>query len=202
VRGRRGFTLIELLVAMAIVAIIGVMALGGLRSVISQQEAAEANAERWREIQFAMRVIVQDLTQIHPRIARDESGGAWRPAFLAHPSHQFALEFSRGGWSNPGQFPRGNVLRVAYDIDGDTLLRIYWPVADRTLSTPPVVTELMSGVEELYFSFLSNNLEESVDWPPGAEGPTGLSTAVPRAVQFTLVLEDLGEIWRLVETGS
>ena len=37
----RGFTLIELLVAMAIVAVIGVMALGGLNTVIQQQTIAE-----------------------------------------------------------------------------------------------------------------------------------------------------------------
>ena len=46
----RGFTLIELLVAMAIVAVIGVMALGGLSTVIQPQTSAEERAGRWRRI--------------------------------------------------------------------------------------------------------------------------------------------------------
>ncbi|MEE9570367.1 MAG: prepilin-type N-terminal cleavage/methylation domain-containing protein, partial [Gammaproteobacteria bacterium] len=64
-RCAKGFTLIELLVAMAIVAVIGIMALSGLSEVIRQQTIAQERAERWREIQFAMRIISQDLAQIH-----------------------------------------------------------------------------------------------------------------------------------------
>ena len=64
----RGFTLVELLVAMAIVAIIGVMALTGLTEVIRQQEIAQERSSRWREIQLAMRLVVQDL------IPGDDSG--------------------------------------------------------------------------------------------------------------------------------
>lgn len=53
----RGFTLIELLVAMAIVAVIGIMALGGITTVIDQQTIARERAERWREVQLAVRKI-------------------------------------------------------------------------------------------------------------------------------------------------
>ena len=66
-----GFTLVELLVAMAIVAIVGVMALGGLSRVIDQQATARERAERWREVQLAMRIVVQDLAQLHPRPTRE-----------------------------------------------------------------------------------------------------------------------------------
>ena len=75
---QRGFTLVELLVAMAIVAIIGAMALGGLNEVIKQQAVATERTERWRAIQFAMRMIVQDLSQIHPRPMRQEMGEGCR----------------------------------------------------------------------------------------------------------------------------
>jgi general secretion pathway protein J len=201
-RSSRGFTLIELLVAMAIVAIIGVMALTGINTVIDQQEIAATRAERWREIQFAMRVIVQDLSQVHPRATRDEQGLDRRASFLADPTHQFALEFSRGGWTNPAAFPRGTVLRVAYDIEQDMLVRFYWPVADRTLATPPVRNELLTGIEEMQVLYIDDEGNSSLDWPPLNSGGGGSATDRPRAVEFTLVLEDLGRVWRLIEIKS
>jgi general secretion pathway protein J len=208
-RRSRGFTLIELLVAMAIVAIIGAIGLTGIRNVIRQQEIATQRAERWREIQLAMRIVVQDLSQVHPRATRDEQGLAPRASFLADPTQQFALEFSRGGWTNPADFPRGTVLRVAYDIEDDTLVRFYWPVADRTLATPPVRQELLSGINEMRVLYIDDNGNESLDWPPlnsGARasglGGGGSPYDRPRAVEFTLDLDDLGEVWRLIEVKS
>lgn len=194
-----GFTLIELLIAMAIVAIIGVIGLTGIRNVIQQQEIAQVRAERWREIQFAIRIIVQDLSQVHPRVTRDEQGLEARASFLADPTHQFALEFSRGGWTNPAGFPRGSVLRVAYDIENDMLVRFYWPVADRTLATPPVRNELLTGIEEMQVLYIDDDGNSSLDWPPLESAGGRLLTERPRAVEVTLDLEDLGRIWRLIE---
>jgi general secretion pathway protein J len=196
----KGFTLIELLVAMAIVAVIGVLALTGLNTVISQQELTSARAERWREIQLAMRMIVQDLNQVHPRVTRDETGAIELPSFYADPSHQFALEFSRGGWSNPTGFPRGSVLRVAYDLEIDTLVRFYWPVADRTPATPVGRNELLTGIIDMQTTYFDNFGNEYPDWPPLNEPKP--PTERPRAVEIYFELEDLGPIWRLIEISS
>ena len=162
----RGFTLIELLVAMAIVAVIGVMALGGLSEVINQQTIAREHAERWQDIQLAMRMIAQDLAQMHPRPTREELGESFRPSLLAQPGAQFALEFSRGGWANPASFPRGTVLRVAYDWEDDKLVRFNWSVMDRTLATPPLRTELLDGVTEIEIRFMDSSGAVALEWPP------------------------------------
>jgi general secretion pathway protein J len=202
VRTDRGFTLVELLVAMAIVAVIGVMALTGLTQVIKQQTLAHAHAERWHAVQLAMRLVSQDLAQLVPRETREELGESYQPTLLADPSAQFALEFSRGGWANPGAFPRGTVLRVAYNWEEDKLVRLHWPVMDRTLSTLPVRTELLDGVQNVEVRFLDVAGQWHLEWPPvDMQGPQRL-TARPRAVEFTVELKDFGRISRLVETSG
>jgi len=196
----RGFTLIELLVAVAILAIIGVIALVGLNRIIDQQALARERAERWQEIQLAIRLITQDLAQLHPRATREELGETYQPSLLADPSAQFALEFSRGGWANPAGLPRGTVLRVAYNWEDDKLVRWHWAVMDRTLSTPPVRAEILDGVTGIEVRFLDRSGEWHLEWPPlDRRGPQGLITQ-PRAVEFAVELEDFGRVFRIVET--
>jgi general secretion pathway protein J len=201
-RSSRGFTLIELLVAVAIVAIIGVMALVGLNRVIDQQALARERTERWQEIQLAMRLITQDLAQLHPRATREELGENYQPSMLADPSAQFALEFSRGGWANPAGVQRGTVLRVAYSWEDDKLLRWHWAVMDRTLSTPPVRGEILDGVTNIEVRFRDAAGEWHLEWPPlDRRGPQSLITQ-PRAVEFAIELSDFGRVFRLVETSG
>ena len=201
-RSSRGFTLIELLVAIAILAIIGVIALVGLNRIIDQQALARESAERWQEIQLAMRLVTQDLAQLHPRATREELGETYQPSLLADPSAQFALEFSRGGWANPAGLPRGTVLRVAYNWEDDKLVRWHWAVMDRTLSTPPVRAEILDGVTNVEVRFLDRGGEWHLEWPPlDRRGPQSLISE-PRAVEFAVELTDLGRVYRLVETSG
>jgi general secretion pathway protein J len=197
-----GFTLIELLVAVAILAIIGVMAFVGLNRVIDQQHLARERTERWQDIQLAMRLVTQDLAQLHPRATREELGESYQPSLLADPSAQFALEFSRGGWANPAGLARGTVLRVAYDWEEDKLVRWHWAVMDRTLSTPPVRTEILDRVTNVEVRFLDTAGEWHLEWPPvDRRGPQSLISR-PRAVEFAIELEDFGRMFRLVETSG
>jgi general secretion pathway protein J len=210
----RGFTLVELLVAMAIVAVIGVMALTGLTTIIRQRDIAEERTQRWQEIQLAMRLIAQDLSQSAPRLTRDELGESYQPSMLANPNAQFALEFSRGGWANPGGFARGTVLRVAYNVEEqqqtkngkrethNVLVRMHWPVMDRTLSTVPVKTNLLDRVDNVEVRFMDASGEWQTEWPPlQMQGPLRYVIR-PRAVEFAVELEDFGRISRIVEVGS
>jgi general secretion pathway protein J len=201
-RFSKGFTLFELLVAMAIVAVIGVMALGGLNEVIRQQTIAQERADRWREIQFAMRIISQDLAQIHPRPMREEFGESWQPSLLYDPSAQYDIELSRGGWVNPAALPRGTVLRVAYLAEDDMLVRFHWSVMDRTTATPPIRTELLTGVEAIEVQMLDANGEQHSIWPPLTMSGLDRLVARPRVVEFRINLEDFGWIWRALETGG
>jgi len=197
-----GFTLIELLVATVIVAVIAVITMSGLSEVIHQQTNARQRTQRWQAIQLAMRVIVQDLAQLQPRPTRDELGEAYLPSLLASPNAQFALEFSRGGFANPGGFPRGTVLRVAYNFEDDKLVRYHWPVMDRTVSTPPVRTEMLDGVANIEVRYLDGAGQWQQDWPPLQMGGPDRLIARPRAVEFTIELKNFGRVSRLVETSG
>ncbi len=199
---QRGFTLVELLIAMAIVAIIGTMALGGLNQVMQQQAEATERTERWRAIQFAMRMIVQDLSQIHPRPMRRELGDGWRPSLWADPRADYALEFSHGGWSNPAGLRRGTVQRVAYDVEDDKLIRTHWPVVDRTFGTAPIRNELLDQVEQVEVRFLDTNGEWRTDWPGLQQNAYQDLVLRPRAVEFAIYLTDFGKVWRTVEVGG
>lgn len=203
-RPKRGFTLIELLVAMAIVAIVGAMAFGGINMVIDQREIARERVARWREIQLAMRLIVQDLSQLHPRPMREEFGQGYLPALLSTTQSQFALEFSRGGWPNPAGAPRGTVARVAYEWEDDKLVRYHWPVMDRTPDAVPSRTELLGGVTSVEFRFLDRSGEWLTQWPAQLLTGAGPEQMVsrPRAVEFLIELEDYGRVWRIIETSG
>jgi general secretion pathway protein J len=198
------FTLIELLVAMAIVAIVGAIAFGGINLVIDQREIAHERVERWRNIQLAMRLVVQDLAQLHPRPMREDFGEGHLPALLSTANSQFALEFSRGGWPNPAGFPRGTVARVAYDWEDDKLVRYHWPVMDRTPDVVPARTELLDGVTGVEVEFLDRSGSWQTQWPALGIGGGGPQQDVnrPRAVRFIIELEDFGRVWRDVETSG
>ena len=198
----KGFTLVELLIAIAILSVIGVMALGGLNQVIDQKFIAQERSDRWREVQLTMRTIYQDLSQIHPRSTREEFGETWQPALQADPRARYALELSRGGWTNPGGFARGSVLRVAYDWEENVLVRLHWPVMDRTLSTLPIRTDLLGGVSNIEFRFLDNTGEWHRNWPPITTTIPESWIIRPRAVEFAIELEDFGNLWRLVEVSG
>jgi general secretion pathway protein J len=149
-----------------------------------------------------MRIISQDLAQIHPRPTREEFGESWQPSVLVNPSAQFAFEMSRGGWANSVALPRGSVLRVAYDWEDDILVRFHWSVMDRTSATPPMRTELLTGVEAIEIRLQDAGGNWLQDWPPEAMNIPERWVARPRVVEFGVLLEDFGRIWRAVETGG
>ena len=198
----KGFTLIELLVAISIVAVIGIIALSGLSRVIDHQIISQERLDRWREVQLAVRIVSNDLSQIHPRPTREDLGEAWLPSIVVDPNSQYDLEFSRGGWSNLMGLPRGSVLRVSYDQEDSKLVRFTWSVMDRTLSTPPTRTELLTGINDMTIRMLDNNGEWHLEWPPLLiENPKRLEIR-PRLIEFRIILDDMGEIWRTIEVGA
>ncbi len=75
-----GFTLIEILVALLILGIMAALGYGTYRAARISAERTEASLQRSREIEFGMRILVQDLAETVPRPVRDVLGESRVPA--------------------------------------------------------------------------------------------------------------------------
>ena len=188
-----GMTLLELLVAIAILAVVLVMAYGGLRAVLDVDEVTMERTAELADLQRAFSLIGSDLAQIVRRPIRDEYGDS-RPAFDAtQPAY---LEWSRGGWRNPANRVRSVLQRVAYTVEDGTLVRRFWHVLDRAQDTSSESSELLIGVIDLRFRMLGDDRQWHEVWPI-AQGETALTSA-PLAVDVVLNTRRWGELRRLV----
>jgi general secretion pathway protein J len=73
-----GFTLIEVLVALLILGIMSALGYGTYRAARISAERTEESLKRSREIEFGMRVIMQDFAESVPRPVRDILGSESR----------------------------------------------------------------------------------------------------------------------------
>ncbi len=198
-RVQKAFTLIEVLVALAIFAILAALAYGTLGQTLLSAEVLNERMDRLQAIQKTVRHLSQDFLQLAPRPVRLELGDSMGPALQTDLRSEFALELTHGGWSNPVSLPRGTLQRSAYRLEDDELVRYYWTVLDRTLSNEPIAVTILDGVESILFRYLLDSGDWIDQWPPpSAPGPLGFRQR-PRAVEFTLTLQDAGEIRRIIE---
>ena len=196
----RGLTLIELLVAVFVFSVMAALAYTAIARLLDNTAFLEDRMARMRAIQVTMRFLESDLLQAVPRPVRDELGEVMVGAIQSVATSPFALELTRGGWTNPAGLPRSTQQRLAYQLLDGELSRYHWTVLDRTFSNQPVRTVLLDEVDTIGFRYLLADGDWADQWPP----PGNLGTVIdprhrPRAVEIVLVLADEGELTRLVE---
>jgi len=200
--GQQGFTLLELLIASIIFAIMAIMAYGGLNNVISNSQASEQALKRLQQIQQSVSVLNRDFRQLSPRPIRDEYGNP-QPYLSAGNNIDNLIEFSRGGRVNPGALLRSTLLRVTYQFDDESLVRLQWPQLDRTQEQEAKKTTLIDNLEAVTIKFLDAAGEWQEQWPPltsASVATTGsTATVYPLAIEVILQLKDWGEIRRLYQ---
>ncbi len=197
-RRAQGFTLIEVLVATVILAVLSVLAHRGVAETRLVVERTRESATRFREVQRAITLMVNDFRQLTPRPVRQPVGDGYRPAFGTDANTTDLVEFSRAGWPNGYGAPRGSVQRVVYVLEGDVLIRRHWPVTDPTLSTEPVSRELLKGVEAVQLRFMDDDREWQEQWNANRAD----LRIRPMAIEMTIRLQDYGELRRLVEVAG
>ncbi len=192
-----GVTLLELLVALAVFAVIGVAAYTALFSVLDARSATERQSQRLTAVQRSVGALSDDLRQIVDRPVRALQPAQQAP-LLAQPGQAALIEFTRGGWPNPADLERSTLARVQWTLDDGRLRRYAQARPDARPDPEPTRRVYLREVASVEFRFLDGEAEWRDQWPPLNTGPGPAAVALPRAVEFTLELEDWGEIRRLI----
>ncbi|RDE22367.1 type II secretion system protein GspJ [Motiliproteus coralliicola] len=205
VQDARGFTLLEVLVAIAIGAAVAIMAYQGLSVAATVAERHTEQAQALSDLQLAMSVVDRDLRQLVSRPIVDESESD-RPAVLCDPLGDSVVEFTKGGWRNPLNLPRGSIQRVRYILEEGMLWRESWSVLDRQSNSHKQRVRLFGGVQNVQLRFLdAENLisGQSVDqqwrdrWPAAQPDQEKKMSTIPSAVEWMIELKDWGLIRRV-----
>ncbi|MEL7537660.1 MAG: type II secretion system minor pseudopilin GspJ [Pseudomonadota bacterium] len=199
-RAAQGFTLIEVLIAVSIASVIFVFALLTLTQTGETGAAVGEQMARLQAVQRTMQAFQRDFSQLSPRPIREELADTASPVLVADGRGEYLVELTRGGWSNPLNMPRPGLMRVAYSLVDEELVRLQWPVLDRTLGTDPQALILLDGVTGIQIRYLPTGGDWVDVWPNRGGNVNERALRLrPRAVEIIVELEDFGELRRLIE---
>ncbi|MBL8299169.1 MAG: type II secretion system minor pseudopilin GspJ [Rhodanobacteraceae bacterium] len=193
-RPPQGFTLVEVLVATAVFAIMSALAWGGLNVVIRAREALVAEQQDFARTLRAVGMLERDLLGAVARPVRGNYGEPL-PALRGDGDN---LELTRLGFASALIDARSNLERVVYQRDGNTLKRGRYAVLDRAAGSLPEFSSLRDGLRRLHFRYLDAQGHWLDTWPRRDDK----LEALPRAIEFRLDIDGVGEISRLIELPS
>ncbi len=198
----RGFSLLELIVAVAVFAVVAAAAYGSLTALARTRAALAAQQARFAQVQRAVFVLGDSLQQSVSRSVRGNDGREL-PALLGSAER---LEFTRLGFANPLAEARSNLQRLVFLLDAGTLREDRYAVLDRAPNSAPQRRDLLPQAGGLRLRYLGCDQVWREAWPPREALPCASGIAplmqMPRAVEFRLAPQAVGEIRRVIELPS
>ncbi|MGE4501773.1 MAG: type II secretion system minor pseudopilin GspJ [Thiomicrospira sp.] len=183
-----GFTLIELLIAMAVSAVIAVLAYQAIAVAVTSYEVQRQQQQQLAQLQRVLGWLEQDVMQMAPRAVLDNWGSVL-PAFSLLNGR---MEFTRIALY-PTPYAAGGLLRVAYYIEEDNLIRETWPVLDRAPDTQGQRQRLLMSVSDLTLRVRDAQGEWVSDWPRDATQ----TALLPTSVEWALSSQQFGALRRI-----
>lgn len=163
--GEAGFTLIELIISLALFALIAMAGLSLVEALLNIQQRTSGRLDRLAELQRAMYVLDNDLTQASAGPITGEGA---------------TLSFNR-----PLAAEGGQPVRIRYQLGAGTLLRGY-----RGRGLPQGEQRVLSGVGSLRWSFYALETGWVDHWPPTPD----LAAKWPAAVAADIALARGGAV--------
>ena len=188
-----GFTLIEMMVAVAVFAVLGTLAYGGLNQVLKGQNQLQFSSNQLKDLQLTFRYFEKDINQLVNRTIRNQYQDL-QPAFVG--DEETALSFTHAGWRNPANLARSKLQRVSYELSENVLKRYTWGQLDGAIAEEYFTTDLLEDVESIKLRYLDLNNQWHTTWPP-LNNQNNIQAGVPRALELTIKVEQLEEIKRL-----
>jgi general secretion pathway protein J len=230
-RQARGFTLIELMVALFITAIIFSVGYGGINQALRNHEQLKEHQARLSEVQNAVRVMVQDFSELSARPVRDPLGQNWLASLTTQTADVASADSASTAAAAPDPdadadddtdsaaddttpdliaFTRGGWANPA-GVQRATLERVSYRFVNGTLRRMHWVvldgTETSLPVRRDLLTHVKSVafrfLNEQREWVTQwpALGSGSLRTR-PFAIEITLELEDWGHIVRVIEVPA
>jgi general secretion pathway protein J len=173
-----GFTLIEVLVALLILGIMSALGYSTYRAARISAERTEESLQRSREIEFGMRMMMQDFAQMAPRPVRDILGqqrvpalqgtggvgtlsGAVTDAGASSGTSSDASSGSSSGMSFSGQSFSGQSFNSGSGLGGNTSASVA-PIADLTrMGWSNTAGQQRSTLQRVSYSLVNDVLKRS-----------------------------------------
>ncbi|WP_047305080.1 type II secretion system minor pseudopilin GspJ [Pseudomonas fluorescens] len=182
---QRGFTLLEVVVAIAIFSLLGLATYQLLDRVMRSDQRIQTQELQLRHLQRALSLLERDLVQVRRHALKDDHSHS--QALISQ--HQ-GLRLLRGGWRNPLDYPRSDLLQVSHRFSDGQWLRETQGLEQGSVSQ---VQPLLSGVELMHLRFIDALGQPHDSWPIGSE-----ALSLPAAVDIELSAPGFPHIRRLI----
>lgn len=181
-----------MVVAIAIFAVVGVLAYGGLNRVLASQEHLQYSALELKNLQLAFRYIERDLGQLINRPIRNQYGDL-QNALVGDQDEAFS--FTHSGWRNPADLIRSRLQRVSYVVTDSTFTRYTWSQLDGAIANEYLETELLNNVQAFNVRYLDQANQWHANWPPLNTNIN--DSTIPKALEITIKVKLWDEIKRI-----